>query len=115
MPRFAPRDDLRPFLRTVTVAILRYHEGFVAEYGANHFFVHKVFQAARKGAIGSTDNESSMKLLAWCKKVRDDFMNRNIDLHTNTTNEKLLAQLVGDMSKQNHLRTQFLQQNAAIL
>ena len=115
MPRFAPRGDLRPFLRTVTAAILRYHEDFVAEYGANHLFVRKVFQAARKGAIGSTDNEISMKLLAWCKKVRDDFMNRNIDLHTNTTNEKLLAQLVEEMSKQNHLMTQFLQQNAAIL
>jgi hypothetical protein len=36
-------------------------------------------------------------------------MNRNIDHNTNTNNEWLLAQVVEEMSKQNHLTTQVMQ------
>jgi hypothetical protein len=42
-------------------------------------------------------------------------MNWNIDLHTNTNNEFILAQLIEEMSKQNHLITQIVQQNATIV
>ena len=94
---------------------MRFHEAFLAEYGANHLLIRKIFQAAHKAEVACTDSDIAMKLITWSKKIQEDFMNRNIDLHTNTNNERLLAQLVEEMSKQNHLTTQVMQQNATVI
>lgn len=115
MPRFAPAGDLRPFIRTVTASVLRFHEEFIAHYGASHAIITKCFHAARKAGIASSDNEISKKLISWSKQIQDDFIKRNIDIHTNTNDERLLVKLVEEMSKQNHLSTQVVQLTTAVL
>jgi hypothetical protein len=94
---------------------LRFHEEFIAHYGASHAIITKCFHAARKAGIASSDNQISKKLISWSKQIQDDFIKRNIDIHTNTNDERLLAKLVEEMSKQNHLSTQVVQLTTAVI
>jgi len=115
MPRFAERGNLRPFLRTVTASILRFHEDFIAEYGASHKLNTKIFHAARKAEVGATDHYISETLMSWSKQIREDFNERNIDVQMDANDKRLLAELVEGISKQNQLIKEVLHTNTLLL
>jgi hypothetical protein len=45
------------FICTVTASILRFHEQFILNYGAEHLLITKIVHTARKANIAATEKE----------------------------------------------------------
>jgi hypothetical protein len=100
----------------VTGSILRFHEDFIAQYGPLHRLNTKIFHAARKAEVGSTDSIISKTLISWSKQIRQDFNERNIDIHMSRNDNKILLEgLLEEVSKQNQLNKQIVQMNTLVL
>ena len=109
MPQFSPEGHMWPFICTVTASILRFHEQFILNYGAEHLLVMKIVHAARKANIAATDKGILNKLMAWSKLIQEDFLMKTVDFHLNAGDEKLLLKLIDHVSKQNQLTAQLIQ------
>jgi hypothetical protein len=75
MPQFSPEGHMWPFICTVTASILRFHEQFILNYGAEHLLVTKIVHTACKADIAATDNGILNKLIAWSKLIQEVFFN----------------------------------------
>jgi len=108
MPQFSPTGHMWPFICTVTATMLRFHEQFILNFGAEHVLVTKMFQAARKAKIATTEQGIYGVLISWSKLIQEDFLGKNVDLNVNAGDEKLLLKLIDEVSKQNQLTAQLL-------